>query len=885
MITESSKNPDRLLELIKKDAETQTSGKLKIFLGMAAGVGKTFAMLQAARQSQQRGIDVVIGVVEHHGRKETAQLIEGLEVIPRKILKYRGVEIAELDLDAVMTRKPQLALIDELAHSNGPGSRHHKRYLDVLELLKAGIDVYTTLNVQHIESRVDSVQEITRVGVFETVPDVIIDRADEVVLIDLSPDELLRRLHEGRIYGEDCAPIAEENFFRKGNLTALREVALRVVTEKVDRELRDYKTLYGIEGVWKSGGRLMVAIFASPYSEILIRWTRRVADLLDVSWIGAYVESDQGYSVDEQKLLARNIAFVQQLGGEIVSTRDNDEVKGLLRLAQQNNVTQIIVGKSQRGFFRNLLRGGSVVNRLLRQSGNIDIYAVATNRALGRKYLKKSLLQHSSPVQFDEIGWTFIIVIATWLLAASLQSTIGYMAVGILFLISVCLSGLILSRVAVMSLAFIFALIHNYFFIPPLFTWTVSNPADFMLLMMFLIAASVIGHLTTRLASKERILRTREERTSRLYQLAKAINTSQSVQDIREKSRDQLEESLDTEVVFFLKSEIKDWTKSPQNTNVNDRAIASWVAENGRRAGFGTDTLSASHYTFIPITGPSGILGVIGIDATRLKKQLTIDQNIMIDAFINQIALGIERESYHDKVKELVVLEEAQKLYKNLFDCVSHELKTPLAAIKGSASALLDAATQKAPGAVDSLGSEILAGSERLERLVENLLDMSRIESGMIRPKSSLADVTDLVSTALRSQVDLAKNRTINIKIPKHLPPVICDPVLSNQAFSNIINNALRYTPSDSVVEIKAEISGRYIATSIRDFGSGLPKDRPEKVFEKFFRSDNKMSSGLGLGLSIAKGFIEAQGGKIHVENHPEGGAIFVVYLPRSEDA
>ena len=315
MNTEDAKNPDYLLSLIKKDELREDQGKLKVFLGMAAGVGKTYAMLQAARQLKAAGTDVVVGLVEHHGRVETALLVDGLEVIPRKMIEYKGVHIGELDLDAILKRRPQVVLVDELAHTNVPGSRHAKRYLDVFEILKAGINVYTTLNVQHIESRVSTVQEITKITVHETIPDLVLDRADEVVLIDLPPEELIKRLSEGRIYARESARLASQNFFKQGNLTALREMALRVAAERVDRELRDYKTLHGISGVWKASGRLMVAIFASPYSEVLIRWTRRVADLLGVTWIGAYVESDTGYSEEEKKLLAKNIALVQQIGG------------------------------------------------------------------------------------------------------------------------------------------------------------------------------------------------------------------------------------------------------------------------------------------------------------------------------------------------------------------------------------------------------------------------------------------------------------------------------------------------------------------------------------------------------------------------------------------
>lgn len=886
MNTEDTKNPDSLLSLIKRDELRGKEGKLKIFLGMSAGVGKTFSMLQAAHKLKGRGVDIAIGLVETHGRKDTAALVEGLEILPRKHLAYKGVTVEELDLDAILARKPKIILVDELAHTNSPGSRHAKRYLDVLEILKAGIDVFTTLNVQHIESRVDTVQEITKITVFETIPDVILDRADEIILIDLTPEELLTRLGDGQIYAEESARLAAQNFFKQGNLTALREMALRVAAERVDRDLRDYKTLHGIEGVWKTSGRLMVAVFASPYSEVLIRWTRRVADLLGVTWIGAYVESDEEKTDEEKRLLSKNIALVQQSGGEVISTRDDDPVNGLLRIAQQNNVTQIIVGKSQRSLLKTILTGGSLVNRLLRQSGNIDVYAVSTSRAKGRQYLKNVFTPKRSPLKSEDFGWLAAITLATWALAAVMQPLIGYMAVGIIFLLSVSVSGLFIARPAVFTLAFLFALIHNFFFIPPKLTWNIQRPEDFMLLLMLFVAAAVIGHLTTRLTHKEKVLRSREDRANRLYSLAKEIASSQSVPEILDRAQSQLETALDTDVFILLKpSNLK---VSGLKANVNfsltqkEEAVATWVLENGKIAGHSTETLSGSENTYVPILGQSGVLGVAGINTSKQDFELSPDQLTLIDTFLHQIASGIERETFHERIKSLLVMEETQKLYKSLLDCVSHELKTPLAAIKGSASAILDPMTSTNPIAVENLGREILGASERLQRLVENLLDMTRIESGMMRPKRELCDASDIISTAIRSIDHLKAGRVFQINASELTPPVLCDPVLVNQALANILHNALLYTPKSSPIDISAYAGqDEDVVISIRDHGPGLPKENPSSVLQKFFRADQSHAGGVGLGLSIAKGFIEAQGGSITASNHRDGGAVFTMHLPR----
>ncbi len=715
----------------------------------------------------------------------------------------------------------------------------------------------------------------------------MLDRADEVLLIDLPPEELLKRLSEGRIYGEESAELAAKNFFKRGNLTALREIALRVATERVDKELREYKTLHGIDGVWKAGGRLMVAIFASPYAEVLIRWTRRVADLLGVTWIGAYVESDEGYTEEETKLLAKNIALVQQIGGEVISTRDDDPVKGLLRIAQQNNVTQIIVGKSKRGLLKTLLSGGSLVNRLLRQSGNIDVYAVSTSRARGRQHLKSTLTLNRPFFPPEDAVWLIAIILGTWALSAGLKELIGYRAVGIVFLIAVSVSGLFLSRVAVILLAFVFATIHNFFFIQPLYTFSIAEPEDFMLVLMFFVAAAVVGHLTTRLAKKERILRSREDRTVLLYNLAKEIAAAQSVREIVERAQDTLESALGFGVTISLRNSDSKGSLTTFGTGLNEskkeKAVAMWVIENGKMAGRGTETLSAAVATYIPIMGRSESLGVVGVTLDVKTPALSVDQVALVDAFINQIASGIERESYHDQVKKLLVVEQTQKLYKSLLDCVSHELKTPLAAIKGSASALVDPVTNSNKDAVEDLGGQILDASDRLQRLVENLLDMTRIESGMMQPKRETTDIGDILTTALRDLEKAKGDRKLTLTLPKDESTVVCDPVITNQAIANIIHNAFVYTPDRSAIEILATVGSDTVSVFIRDHGPGLPKDAPEKVLDKFYRGDPNKAGGVGLGLSIAKGFIEAQGGSLHASNHLEGGAVFTIRLPKGK--
>lgn len=877
-------NPDQLLSALKRDGEQHKRGRLKIFFGMAAGVGKTYAMLRAAHELKRQQVDVVVGWVDTHGRKDTADLVQGLEVVPRQAREHRGVTIPEMDLDAILTRKPQTVLVDELAHTNAPGSRHLKRYLDVLEILRSGIDVYTTLNVQHLESRVNTVREITGVPVQETIPDSILDQASEIILIDIAPDDLLKRLRDGSIYPRERIETASRNFFRRENLTALREMSLRLAAETVDRELRSFKVLHGIEGTWKSGSRFMVAIYASPYSEALIRWTRRLADLTGSTWLGVYVEGERALSPQEQELLTKNRTLVTQLGGELVSTNDADAATGILRCARQNNVTQLIIGKPRRGFWSDIWRGGSLVSRLIKQSGGIDIYVVTSDRQaagvhrdLPRRARRK--------ISWDDAGWVLAIALATWLVAGFLEQYIGYLAVGIVFLIAVSLAGLFLTRASVLCLALLFGVIHNFFFIPPIHTFSIQKPEDILTLSMYFIAAATLGHLTSRLKRKELILRDREQRALLLYGLTKDLAAMKSIDEIAGVCIAQLGEAFGADICLALLEEAPPHpvTLHPGSTFMpsdKEWGVVEWTKTHKQMAGRFTDTLPGASGIYFPITGRDGVLGVVGIRVEN-KSGFSSDEVTLAETCLRQIAAGLDRELYHRQSRRYEVIEETQKLYKTLLDSVSHELKTPLATIKGSASALQDPLTVDNKLAVSTLAAEIMTSTARLQRLVDNLLDMTRIDSGMLQPKRELSDAEDLIGAALHRLDAYRATRNIDISIAEHLPPIICDQVLLVQALINIIHNAFVYAPSDSGIEITAQAgSSETVEIAIRDHGPGLPAANPERVLGKFYRENPGKSGGIGLGLSIAQGFIELQHGSLRAGNHPQGGAVFTVVMP-----
>jgi len=874
-------NPDLLLKAIQRKEERSDKGRLIVFLGMAAGVGKTYAMLSVAHELVARDIGVVVGFVETHGRSETGVLLEGLEVMPRRLVPYRNIMLEEMDLDAVLKRRPQVVLVDEAAHTNAQGSRHAKRWHDILEILDSGIDVYTTLNVQHLESLADTVHEITGAAVKETIPDSIIDIADEVILVDLAPEELLERLKEGKVYSDERAGRAMQNFFRLGNLSALRELSLRLVAQRVNRDLRDYRQVHHITEAWKTRHRLMVAVYASPFSESLIRWTRRMASGLDAEWFAAYVESDRTLSDDESRLLSRNLALVEELGGEIVTTVDDDPVHGLLRLAQENQVTQLIVGKSRRSFFHNLRQGGSIIQRLLKESGNIDIYIVSgepsdrTDIPPGtmsvspkRLYLSGLPLAVAAPILIGLIGYL-------------LNPIIAYRAVGLIFLLGVAVLGLFLGRGTVLLSALLSGLIWNFVFIPPHYTFAISSPEDYMMFGMFLAVAAVVGHLTTQLRLNEKHLRIRERRVTALYHLTREISSAISMHDVLDGAIENIGAVLEADVAILVKQPSEHLSPHEGNTLVLDdreMGVAEWTALHSRPAGLFTDTLPSSKGFYLPLVASRGTVGVLGLKPRR-KRPDTPELTSLAETFARQLAMGIEREQLNELAKHTMLIEESERLYRTMLSSVSHELKTPLAAIEGSASALLDPVVARDQESVRELAEEIQAGSRRLSRIVKNLLDMTRLESSVVPLRREPADIRDLISTSLRHLDRDLSGHHVSLSIPDHLPLVSMDYLLMEQAVANILHNAAVHTPSGTPIDIAVSTDGTTLVIGIRDHGPGLPAENPDQVLEKFWRANPHKPGGTGLGLAIAKGWVEAHGGKLQARNHPEGGAEFTIRL------
>jgi len=648
---EQRPDPDALLAAIKKEESRQQKGRLKIFFGMAAGVGKTYAMLQAGRQALSERVDIVVGYVETHGRAETDALLQGLTIIPRRKMDYRGAIFDEMDLDAIFIRKPQLVLVDELAHSNIPGSRHAKRYQDVVELLDAGISVYTTVNVQHLESRADAVQQITGLVMRETVPDSIFDRSDEIELVDISPEKLLKRLAEGKVYVPDKAQLAAQKFFRRGNLTALREMSLRLTAQHVDQQLRDYMQIHKISGPWKSGERLLVAVGPSPMSAELVRSTRRVAYALQSPWIAASVElPHRPLSPEAKRRQEKNLELARELGAEIITTTDTDLVSGIVRVARHHNVTQIIVGKTQDSPLVKLFREDSFVPRLIKQSGNIDISVIASNKI---QTFKQKQLQPDISLALQQYAYGFITVIVLAGICYSALPIIGYQTVGLVLLFAIVLLALFVGRGPIIFSATFSALLWDFFFISPPFTFHIAEPQDALMLGMYFVIASILGNLTSRIRAQQLALQHREEQSVALYTLAREVANAANIDEVLVTAVKQLGSIFCAKISILLPDQLSTGrlvlhSASSFVLSEKDLSVATWVFNLRKPAGRFTDTLPMAEAYFVPLLTPTHVVGVIGL-RTHRAEPLTIEQKALLDTFAGQISSAIDRMSFRQK--------------------------------------------------------------------------------------------------------------------------------------------------------------------------------------------------------------------------------------------
>ncbi|MER9263881.1 sensor histidine kinase KdpD [Mesorhizobium sp. M0410] len=881
---ETRPSPDALLE----HAQREERGRLRIFLGAAPGVGKTCEMLMSGRARLADGIDVVIGIVETHGRNETQTLVEGYEVIPRLEIDYKGRILEEMDLDAILARHPALVLVDELAHTNAPGSRHPKRYLDVQEILTHGIDVYTTLNIQHVESLNDVVTQITRVRVRETVPDSIIDQADDIEIIDLTPDDLIKRLEEGKVYIPSTAQRAIENYFSPGNLTALRELALRRTAQRVDEQLLTHMQAHAIPGPWAAGERVLVCVDARPGGAARVRYARRLADRLRAPWTALHVDTPRSAAMPEEDKdrLATQLRLAEQLGAEVTTIPGQNVAQDIVRHATANNFTHIVIGRPTRSRWRELIEG-SLTYDLIRNAGDISVHVISGN--------ERNAEATSTTVKAADEQWQFEIwpylratayVVGSLAFAVLLDQFLDVRNLAVIFLIGVLTSAVTGGLWPALYACLISAIAFNYFFLEPRYTLTIEDPESIVALAVFLVVAVIASNLTARVQRQAVAARSRARATEDIYLFSKKLAGAGTLDDVLWATAFQIASMLKLRVVLLLPEDGTIAVKAgypPDDTLAEaDIAAARWAWEHNRAAGRGADTLPGAKRLYLPLRTGRTAVGVVGLDNDKQGPLLTPEQQRLLDALADQAAVAIERIQLVADVDRAKLAAEADRLRSALLTSISHDLKTPLAAIMGAAGTLRDFEAALSEQDRTELLSTVLDEAERLNRFIANLLDMTKIESGTMEPNYAFHYLGDIVGSALHRARKIVREHKTEIDIPSDLPMLRVDPVLFEQVLFNLLDNAAKYAPPGSTIRLQAWADNGFIILQIMDEGPGIPPADLKRVFDTFYRvrKGDQVRAGTGLGLSICRGFIEAMGGTLSAANRSDrSGAVFTIKM------
>jgi two-component system sensor histidine kinase KdpD len=875
-------DPEQLLKRVQAEEQRARRGKLRLFLGFAAGVGKTYAMLEAAGEQRAQGRDVVVGYVETHGRKETEALLEGLPIIPRRTVTYRDVTLEEIDLDAVLARRPELAVVDELAHTNAPGSRHSRRFHDVEELLAAGIDVYSTLNIQHVESLNDVVAQITGIVVRETVPDRILEKADQVELVDISPDELIERLREGKVYVPEQAVRAIRKFFRPGNLTALRELSLRYLAGRVDQQMRRYMEAHAIAGPWAAGERVLVAVGPGPVGERLVRAGRRLASSLGAEWIALFVETPE-YSrlpQDERDRVSRALRMAEELGAHAEVLTGSSPPEEIVRYAQAHNVTKIVAGVSLRPRWVRF-RQGSLVDWILRHSENIDVYVIS-GPSEGRHLPVPSARARRSPLQayLYAFGLVALVTLTGQFIHGALEPT----NLTMMYLLTVVIVAVQWGRGPSILAATLAVLAFDFFFVPPRFTVAVADTEYLITFAGLLVVGLVISALAGRVRDQVHAARQREAATAALYALSRDLAAASATEEILASIAQHVGTVFNRRVAIFIASDGRPdvaYQRPEFPLTDNEQAVAAWVMQHGEQAGRGTETLPAAQARYVPLKTAQGVKGVLGVVPAGEEPALTPEQQQLLQAFASQAALALERVQAATASQRRELSRETEKLQAAVLNSLSHDLRTPLASVSGALSSLLDGEVRYDDGTRRALLETAKEGADRLTHLVRNLLDMTRVEAGALTLRKEPGDIEDLVGAALAQLGARGHEREVEFDIPPDLPSVPMDFALMTQALSNVLDNALKYAPAGSPVRIEARVAGGEVHVSVADRGPGIPESELTRIFDKFHRAERPADgAGLGLGLAISRGIVEAHDGRIWAANHREGGAVITFALP-----
>jgi two-component system sensor histidine kinase KdpD len=885
-------DPDELLARVKEEERRAARGKLTIFFGAAPGVGKTFAMLEAARNEVEQGRDVVAGVVETHGRYATGALLMGLELIAQRHIEHRGVPLHEFDLDAGLKRKPALILVDELAHTNAPGSLHAKRWQDVEDLLEAGIDVFTTLNVQHLESLNDVVAQITGVIVRETIPDSVFDKADEVRLVDLPAEELLERLRDGKIYVPPQAERAKQNFFKEGNLIALRELALRRTAERVDAQMRGYKLAHGIEPTWHASERILVCVSPSPHSARLVRAAKRMATSVHGELVGLYVETASSLRMTNaaRDRLAQNMRLVEQLGGEAVTVRADDAAEETVRYARRRNVTKIVLGKPTHPRWRDVVKR-SFLDDVVRSSQEIDVYVITGSES--DAIAPAPSAEIVVPKERSLAGY------AASTLAVALSALLGWLLfprgeladVVMVFLLGIVIVAARFGYGPSLFAAVFSVLAFDFFFVPPYLSFAVSDLRHIVTFAVMFVVAMIVSQLTKRIREQADTARRREQRTASLYAISRELGQAATREVLLESAARHVREVFSAKVAVLMPNATgalepvfaEDETLSAGDDK--EIGVADWVWNHGRAAGASTDTLPSARALFVPLGGARGRVGVLALFSRDTKSLRDPDERQLLETFTGIIGSAIERTVFADEARRARLRIETEQLRNALLSSVSHDLRTPLAVVTGAASALLDPNGPSETHARHELLSTIHEEAERLNRLVRNLLDMTRLDAGALKMNKELQPIEEVVGSALNRMEDRLVGREVATDLPDDLPLVPLDSVLIEQVLINLLENAAKYTPPGTPITISASASEDSVEIIVADHGPGVPREDAERVFDKFYRRRESEGGGVGLGLTICRGIITAHGGKIWLDEREGGGAAFHFTLPTAHDA
>lgn len=881
-----------MLARVQEQERKAARGKLRIYFGASAGVGKTFGMLAAARKLHAEGRQLLVGVIETHGRSETAAMLEGLDLLPMRALDYRGKSIAEFDLDAALERHPPLILVDELAHSNAPGSRHPKRWQDVEELLDAGIDVFTTVNVQHLESLNDVVGGITGVRVGETVPDTVFDRADEVVLVDIPADELLARLKSGRVYQAPQAERASRNFFRKGNLIALRELALRRTADRIEDDVRAYRVEQSIDTIWKTGAALLACVGPRPGCDQVVRSTARLAGQLGTGWHAIYVETPslQHLPAAQREQILGTLKLAQDLGATTAVLSASDIALASVEYARTHNLSKIAVGRGHRSWPWRTAH----ITKIAQYAPDIDLIEIGSAHQPGPVKQRSAGGAESASAdtrtrrRVMNYGAAAAASVATAVLATPLLAYLDLANIAMLFLLVVMLVAVRFGRGPSVLATCVSVACFDFFFVPPRFTFAIS---DFQYLITFgvmLAVGLITGHLTANLRFQARVALHREARARALYEFARELSGVLQTEQVFETTRAVIQRAFRAKAVMLVpdaggRLHLPPLSTDPAATALLpalDDGIAQWAFDRAESAGLGTDTLPASPIFYLPLVAPMRTRGVLAIEPEHRRWLLVPEQRQQLDTFAALAAIALERVHYIEVAQDALVNMESERLRNSLLAALSHDLRTPLTTLVGLSESLEGSQPMLSAAQLDvahSLHDEAL----RMSALVTNLLDMARIQSGEVKFNLEWHTLEEVVGSALRVSGPMLQHHVVSTRLAADLPLVRFDAVLLERVLCNLLENAAKYTPAGSTIGIAAELHGAWVDVTVYDNGPGLPHGREEAVFEKFTRGERESAKpGVGLGLAICRAIIEAHGGTIAACASPAGGAAFVFSLP-----